>query len=189
MPGEPEVRIEDESGDTRLAGSLFAPIGTPSGRFLKTGANGVTSWGTGGGGGGGVQVATVPVSSAQILDLANTPVTLIPGVANNVTVVVAVAIAYIAGLVPYLDGGGNIKVVTGGFSEPISPWFDRGSASFWDQATSQIYAGGPVDNSPVVTPATDLAGVDVTLLQDTANPTLGDGTLLVTVAYFLAPTV
>jgi hypothetical protein len=38
-------------------------------------------------------------------------------------------------------------------------------------------------------PLSHLAGADVLLGVDGASPTLGDGTLLVTLSYFLAPTV
>lgn len=67
MASEPEIRIEDESGDTRLAGSIFAPSNTPSGRVLKTGANGVTSWGTGGGGQIGSVVTPIAFNTPNIL--------------------------------------------------------------------------------------------------------------------------
>jgi hypothetical protein len=180
---EPEVRIEDESGDTRLAGSIFAPAGTASGRFLKTGANGATSWGTGGGGGGGVQVATVPISSAQILDLANTPVTLIPGVAGNFINVTGAAIAYVAGITPYLDGGGSLDIAIA--NQAI---FGVTGAGFWDQATSQAAAQGYGGQLPAGA-SSGYAGVDVSVYEDTAAPTGGNGTLLVSLSYFLAPTV
>jgi hypothetical protein len=127
----------------------------------------------------------VPISSAQILDLANTPVTLIPGVAGKVTIPICSVVAYVAGATPYTDHGSTIFVASGpGLAQA---WAATLGAGFWDQATSQVFsgAGGALSAAP----ASGYAAADVVLTADTANPTGGavDSTLLVTLSYFLAP--
>jgi hypothetical protein len=218
---EPEVRIEDESGDTRLAGSVFAPAATPAGQTLvTTGTGGATGWQAGGGGGSltvtdqttsvpnvttlefidgavvfnggagdaqvqaGISRAIVPISSAQILDLKNTPVTLISGVAGSAIIVVNALLAYVAGLTPYLDGGGVIAVDAIGWGN--GPWVSNPSSGFWDQATSQVIGNAGANAGLSVSGQLD--GVAVSLTQSVASPTLGNGTLIVTVSYYLAPT-
>ena len=125
----------------------------------------------------------VPVSSAEILDLANTPVVLVPGLPGFVTVVTGVAIVYLAGATPYTDNGGSLQVAYAG---NVSGQFAVVGAGFWDQATSQFSAAGYGQTEAGAAATYD--GLDLVLLVDMANPTLGDGTLSVTVSYFLAPT-
>lgn len=147
-----------------------------------------------GGGGGGSQTvfaATVPISSAEILALADTPVVLVPGVADKVTVVTGVCVTYLAGETPYtLDPGnpGTIEVIT------LQPaWSDwewtsaLGANGFIDQAESQVAPCDVTVDAPG--PLSDYTNLPVSLHLHNAgaNPTLGDGTLEVTVQYFLAP--
>lgn len=187
--------IRDESQIERLVGTLNDPLAT-TGHVLAVQADKSIKAVPGGGGGGGAQVVTVPISSAQILDLANTPVTLIPGVAGFVTVVNGLALAYVAGLVPYLDGGGNITVATPEAGFPgsyVGPWGQLPSAGFWDQAIDEVAVQGCGEPTSTLTQTligtSVVAGQDVVLYQDAANPTLGNGTLQVSLSYFLAPTV
>ena len=137
-------------------------------------------------------VVSVPVTSAEILDLANTDVVLVPGEAGFVAIVTAVAVSYLAGGTPYTDNDGAIVVAIRPVSNPTAP---QAAASFptvglWDQATDQLvgqpYGSWPSPFSPP-SPASDFSGRDVILYDDTANPSAGDGTLSVTLAYILAP--
>ncbi len=133
---------------------------------------------------GGASTVVVPISSAQILDLKNTPVTLISGIPGNVTYVTAICCVYVAGLIPYLDGGGNLVCET---STP-GEWGTNAGAGFWDQATSKVFTTAQSGNV-IQASASAYAGADVVLTESVASPTLGDGTLLVTLSYFLAPVV
>lgn len=182
---EPEIRIEDESGETRLAGSLLAPSNTPAGRVPTTTTGGKTAWQVGGGG-GGVQVATVPVSSAEVLDLKNTSKVLVPGVAGSMIYPLAEAvIVYIAGATPYTDHGGYLNFDIG----QSTTFYSVQGAGFWDQASSQVYPLSPGQVTIAAPdPPVNYDGFGVLLSADN-NPTGGDGTLLVTVAYVVAPLV
>lgn len=174
----------DESEVTRLTGTLHDPAATV-GQVLTVQAD-KSIKAAAGGASGGVQVVTVPISSAQILDIKNTPVTIVAGVAGNAIMPVLVLFAYIAGGTPYTDGGGFLTIATGAVGG-IQDWFSITTAGWWDQAASQIFTPGAAPSSSGATAS--YAGVDLVLGQDTAAPTLGNGTLKVTVAYFLAPTV
>lgn len=165
-----------------ITGTLHDPAATP-GNVLTVQPDGSVAAAPGGGGGGDVTVVVKPVTSAQILDLANTPVVLVPGVPGSVIVVTGLALTYVAGAIPYLDGGPNISVQTG--ANAID-WTDVAGAGFWDQATDQLMIPQPnVGFGQIQEPVADVDGVDV-VLTAAHNPTLGDGTLAVTVAYFLA---
>lgn len=172
--------IRDESGIERLVGTINDPLATTGDVLTVQSDKSIKA--APGGGGSGPQVVTVPISSAQILALHTTPVVLIPGVAGKVAVVGEGCIAYVAGATPYTDNGGDATVIQAG--QDIA---QASGAGFWDQAASQVYAFG---YGIILTgPAAGFAGHDVVLTSHGANPTLGDGTLKVTLSYFLAPTV
>jgi hypothetical protein len=181
--------LEDPSSVTRLAGTLHLPQTANPGDVLTVQQDRSIKAAPGGGGGGGnVLVDTIPVSSAEILALADVDVLLVPGAAGSTIALVSVGIVYQAGLVPYLDGGGSMRVSTraagGGV---IAAWTDLAGAGFWDQADSQVFVPGglaALGNGPL----SDSDGQDVILTADN-DPTLGDGTLSVTVAYYLIPSV
>lgn len=85
---------------------------------------------------------------------------------------------YTAGATPYTDHGGNLALITLG----VGNWVAFASAGFWDQATSQVV----VAPNPSITgklAASALSGVGVVVQNSAANPTAGDGTMTVTVAY------
>lgn len=179
--------FDDNTHIQRLAGTLHDPLATPGDVLTVQGDGSIAA--AAGGGGGGVQVATQVVGSAAVLDLKNTPVVVVPGTLARVTVVVGVCLNYIFGSVPYTDHGGNIRVATSLASNPSdissASAYSLAGAGFWDQATSQSEPQG-YGITQASFALTDLSGQDVVIGQDTANPTLGDGALLVTVAYFLA---
>ncbi len=136
---------------------------------------------------GGASTIVVPINSAQILDLVNTPVTLISGVPGFVTVVQGFAVTYIAGITPYTDHGSNIFIEN---ADHDFGWGGQATSGFWDQATSQtvVWSSSSAVQATQAAVA-DVAGDNTILSCSVANPTGGDGTLLVTLSYFLSPTV
>lgn len=166
------------------------PNGGTTGQVLAkaSNANQDTHWITGGGGGGGgVQVATVHVSSAEILALRTTPIVLLPAVSGNAAIVNGIAVAYVAGSTPYTDHGSHLLIDT---ATEAAVWFDFATSGFWDQASSQMVVQGcGINGGQSGSDAlSNFSDTDVHLHASVANPTLGDGTLVVTVSYFLAPT-
>ena len=137
----------------------------------------------------GTLLSVTHVSSAEILALADTPVTLVAGVPNTAAVVNAISFVYIAGATPYTDNGGSLFVWT---ADGTAAQWNNGltTAGFWDQATSQASSVGFGDGTnPAVAALTALSGQPLVLVSfGGANPTLGNGTLVVTLSYFLAPT-
>lgn len=177
------IEIEDTGGVVQLAGRLF-DRGATVGDVLTVQADESIAAAPGGGGAGGMQVAVVPISSAEVKALFTTPVILVPGVADRIIVVCSATLAYIAGGTPYTDHGGNIMVET---ETDEFEWLTQAGAGFWDQAASQFFLNAGVGAfGPGA--VTDAAGLGVILTEDTANPTAGDGTLVVTLAYYLGHT-
>lgn len=141
---------------------------------------------SGGGGSGGVQVVTVPITSAQILDLANTPVTLIPGVTGKVTNVVGVCFVYLAGATPYTlaNPSSGLNIYT---DVSFALWTNAAAAGFIDQASDLVSLPATAPAGGASGDPSEFAGQNIILSASFGNPTLGDGTLLVTLSYFLAP--
>lgn len=137
-----------------------------------------------------VQTVTVPVASAEILALVETPKVLIPGVAGSMTIVIGSCVVYKAGLTPYTDHDGSILTVGTGVGA-FPRWGQTPVSNFLTSADDEIAPFSPsnpgVDGAGIG-PIGDFAGADITLSVSTTDPTDGDGTLLVTVYYFLAPT-
>jgi len=186
MSGD-QIIFEDDAGIERLVGTLHMQPTANPGDVLTVQQDRSIAAAAGGGGGGGVQVVTVPLDSADILDIFNTPVILVAGTPGTMTVVVGVSLVYLAGVTPYTDHGGSL--VVGDATGTTFDWADVTTAGFWDQATSQAFIPQPNTVFGALTAAlAGVDGLDVVLQQSTANPTLGDGTLSVTVAYFSAPT-
>lgn len=128
---------------------------------------------------GVIQYAVVEVSSAEILALFTTPKELVaaPG-ANKSIEFISAFIAYDKGATTYtINGSGDMQVkYTNGSGAAASS--TRATTGFIDQAGDQVSqlekVGGTV--VPVVNAA-------IVLALATANPTLGDGTLHIKVAY------
>lgn len=175
--------FEDSTGKIqRLTGELDYlpdPAATP-GDVLTVQADGSVAASPGGG--SAPQVSTVRVNSAEILALFDTPVTLVAGVAGKVPVVNGYSITYVAGSTPYtVDPDGELEIVTAG-----NMWVGVSDVGFLDQAASQVSASGYVGGD-LVGPLSAVDGEGISLTNTVANPTLGDGTLVVTISYFLAP--
>jgi hypothetical protein len=130
---------------------------------------------SGGGGGGSqtLQVATVAVTSAEIKALFTAPKTLIaaPG-AGKLLTVQGYCLQFIAGNTPYatvtdvgLQWEGGAGVTFGG--------------SLLDQATNQI----TLDDLVYSGPQSAVANKALQLTADGANPTAGNGTIVLTIYY------
>lgn len=139
------------------------------------------SWGPTRGGGSLLQ-ASVTVSAAQILALKESPVTLVPGVPGSVLVPTGQAvIEYVFKTTPYTDNGGSYGLDLAG----IGTFWTFSGPGFITTSASQVRFRSPTTtgfgNASVV------SGVPLTLIQSTADATLGDGELEITFPYMAVP--
>lgn len=124
------------------------------------------------------QIATVTLTAAQVLALFTTPVVIVPGVAGQAHVPVGnVTLEYEAVTTPYVDHGGNIQLDY----PTVGPFVSLATAGFWTGAAGIIFfkaASTTGSNTPA-----NVAGKDLRILQSVANPTAGDGLVIVSFAY------
>jgi hypothetical protein len=141
--------------------------------------------GGGGGAGGAVQIATVTVSSAELLALATTPIQLIaaPG-AGKVIAPFMFAMQYKAGSTPYTLAGGDPELSI----YPAAAGPNLGPVGF--NATGLVTAAVDTVAYQADAASTNIARTNLDDqpwnlgLGDRGRPlTLGDGTLVVTVYY------
>lgn len=131
-------------------------------------------------GGGAIQTVTVTLTSAQVLALHTTPVTVVQAPGAGLAIVpVSAMFNYQFGGTAYTDGGGNITLAGNGTGNYAS----FASAGFWDQGSSKVKPFTALTNPAVVSLAAVESAIQVG--QNTANPTLGNGLLAVTVAYYV----
>lgn len=142
---------------------------------------------SGGGGGGNILTATLAMSSSDILNNFLTPIVAAPGV-GKVIIPVSWYAEFFPGTTPYtLPPGASIDLFTTG--TPRTSWTNSGltQAGFLDSVTKILGtdtiepAFGSV-NGHLGTVALDNQGLSVGL---SANPTLGNGTMKVTVQYYI----
>jgi hypothetical protein len=137
----------------------------------------------------GLQWAELTLSSAQLLALFTTPVTLIPapGVAGWFTLPHKIIMRFLAGSVAYVDGGGGaITFACGSLSVPLasnaivlvttSP-NRRIQVVDWAAAAAGTGVTGTAGNPPTEDNAA------FTISKATANLTAGNGTMKITVYY------
>lgn len=128
-----------------------------------------------------VASATVTLTSAQVLAIFTTPVTIVPAPGSGLALVpVAWLSNYTYGGTAYTDGGGNFQLqagtsVLGSFAT---------AAGFWTASASEMKL---LSNFTPNLTVTNWANKAVTVQQSTGNPTLGNGTVTVTVAYMVVP--
>lgn len=125
--------------------------------------------------GDSIQRASLPLTSAQVLALESSPVTVLaaPG-AGFAYVPLGALFNYTAGATEYTDNGGTLGVYIGelGLIQIVTN-------GFWNETTSQVTYRG---NAAVAIEAvSSWANEPVTVKQTTANPTLGNGTVTVTI--------
>ena len=121
----------------------------------------------------------ITLTSAQILTLHTVPVLVIAAAGAGMGIFPYKIVAnYIAGATAYTDGGGGLGL-TNGSGGGNALQIINATAGFWDQATSQVvHSGAPVRAGQAVS---SIANTAIYIEQDTANPTLGTGTLKLTI--------
>lgn len=132
--------------------------------------------------GGSLRVTSVTLTAAQVLAIFTTPITVVPAPgAGLVAVPVYGIFNYTQVTTQYTDGGGALVLQWpgGGGTQMNCSMTTNG---FWNQAASRW---GYADASRAAVPITSVVNQAVQVKQNTANPTLGDGTVTVTVAYIL----
>jgi len=127
-----------------------------------------------------VRAVRVTVTSAQILALFTTPVELVPTPGPDRVVIGLDAVILLrAGVVPYTDGGGLLVV---GHGQAAIKEVTLTSAGFWDSAMDAL-AHAAFETAINWGVVSDLEDKPLVISNDTANPTLGTGTLEVTIFY------
>lgn len=134
----------------------------------------------GGGGAGAVLSETVTVSSAELLDLHNTPKTLVAAQgAGTVIVPLAVAGRTHPGATPYAGGTATLVIKQQGAGGTVFSGFDP----ILDDASGQAFSW--LTNGMAFTTST-IQNKPLQLSADSAL-TDGDGTLEIVVAYLVLP--
>lgn len=133
---------------------------------------------------GSLMQVTVPVSSAELLAIFTTPKTLVAAAGSGFALIPTfVFCEYIFGTTAYTDHGGalNVKVGTSNISFNVVT-----TSGWWDQITNQgsLWSDGSGGTKSALA---NYANKAILLSQTVANPTLGDGTLAVTINYISVP--
>jgi hypothetical protein len=137
----------------------------------------------------GIQVADVTLSSAQLLALLSTPVTIVPapGIAGWTINPLGIIIRYIGGTIAYTDVGGAVQFNIGSavfglasnaiFLTTVAP--NRAIQRVFNYAVASDTAGNPPtdDNAPLQ------------IAKITNNLAAGNGTAHITVYYTVEPSI
>lgn len=135
----------------------------------------------------GLQAVDVVLSSAQILALLGTPITLLPALPVGFRYIfVGAKIIFTGGAVAYTDAGGAVQFKLGAaaiaalasnaiFLVTVTP---NRRIQFYDNAGETDTAGNPPDSD----------GAALTITKITNNFAAGTGTAKITVFYFVEPT-
>lgn len=143
----------------------------------------------------GMRKVTIPVSSAQLLDLQNTPVELVPAPgAGKFVIPILLTAEYIAGATPYAYAGGNgltfgspgsaLNALSG---YPITDTPNSFGIPLKEITSTITFVGFPsTDWDNRSTETSDLMNAPLQMTID-ANPlTDGDGSMVITVLYTLS---
>lgn len=133
----------------------------------------------------GFSVASVTLSSAQVLAIFTTPITVVaaPG-AGLMVLPTAALFNYTFVSTAYTDGGGSLFLYYGS-NAGTAATSSMATSGFWTLTHSAATQSTIINHSNAA--VTALANQPLVLQQNTANPTLGNGTLTVTVAYAVVP--
>jgi len=126
------------------------------------------------------------LTSAELLAIFTTPIQLVaaPGV-GKVVVPITIALSYRYNTIAYTDNGGDIIIMPNGGGAP-QDWASAAfhGVNFWTKTTHQFRAQGyslAIVAAGLLSSAYDNKALMIA--NDTANPTLGNGTIIVTVNY------
>jgi hypothetical protein len=139
-------------------------------------------------GGGAVTSRTTTLTSAQLLDLANTPIQVVPAPgAGKLIVPISYTIKYNHVTTPYTIQGGSTMIVQYtnglGLGSNVIAFVANTLNGFFDSSASQVQVMGlNLSGVQSQVDANDLQGQGLFILINGAL-TLGDGTLDVTVFY------
>lgn len=126
---------------------------------------------------GVLQQVSVTLSSAQLLAIFTTPVTLVPAQgANTLVMPIFITAEYLPGGTQYTDGGGSLTANSDAMTLSLGA-----TAGWWSSASKRIItsaAGGYTATGGAFT-----GNQAMTIHNNTANPTLGNGTALVVCQY------
>ena len=124
------------------------------------------------------------LTSAQLLALNTTPITLIPAAgAGNMISIVNATLEYNFVATPYtVPGGTQLQL----FVNTLEVGTDIAAAGLVDQGANTV-ASTTAANQTTGTAAATLANQPLTITNSIGNFTLGDGTLTVTVYYNIIP--
>lgn len=133
-------------------------------------------------GSGGIRTASITLTSAQLLAIFTTPVTIVPAPGAGLAVIPTGSwtFDYIAGSTPYTDGGGAL-IFQWGSANGVG--YTLTTLGWWNQATSQTKIAGSGQSTARGSAA--IANQPLVVAQNTANPTLGNGTVTITGRYYL----
>lgn len=168
----------------QLANTVFA--GATSGGSSQPAFRTLTPADMAAGGLAGLQVAVVTLSSAQLLALLGTPVTLVaaPGVGFAI-MPTSIAIAFFGGSAAYTDAGGAVSISAGTLSQALAS-----NAIFLTTTTPnkniQVIGNFSATATAGNPPTCDNAPLQISKV--TNNFAAGNGTAKVTVYYLVQPT-
>jgi hypothetical protein len=132
--------------------------------------------------GSSILPVTFTVTSAQLKALFTTPVQLLPAPGSGLAYeVIALTSHYRYGTTAYTVGSfGGVRLIFNGGSTGNYYWFVCAATGFVDQTSDQFQQGFANSSGQA---AAIQVNQPLLLAGDTANPTLGDGTLTLTVDY------
>jgi hypothetical protein len=166
----------------------FAPVLNPATWNTLIGGQGGPSYATGPQGSVGLQVADITLSSAQILALLATPVTIVPapGLAGWTISPTQFILRLLGGSAAYTDVGGAVSFSIGSASQALAS-----NAIFLVTVTPnraiQRFAGFTATDTAGNPPTDDNA--PLTISKITNNFAAGTGTMHITVYYTVEPSL
>lgn len=136
---------------------------------------------------GPILVATVALTSAQILNLNTAPVELVAGVSGKTIVPVTITLRFNFVTTPYATSGGSLQIGVASNLAVLANGPVTSDAILTQSVSSFFSSGGlSVANVGAAVPVTVTDGQACVLSDDTGDPTGGNGTLTVTMTYLLA---
>lgn len=156
-----------------LGGDIVIPTGASNGDVLTSDGSGNATWQASGS--GVMQSATVTLSSANILSLHTTPITIIPAQgAGTVIQLIAMTISMSYNSVPYATDV-TLRLLNG-----VSVVNQDGSCL---SSASDYYANKSLQSNYSVAGSNTFENVAVTMTTPTSNPTAGNSSVKITVLY------